>query len=138
MKKTQLVLAALVAFTVPLLAQWVTALTTSVRITGTPNRDDRRWLRLVVSNENLRRINSGDPVLATNLLPEATGLDLKNGAEVALSNILANAIQSYSEQAAQKADDRLTRQQWLQIKAAIEERMSAGTSAETIVTDVAN
>ncbi|TXH51617.1 MAG: hypothetical protein E6Q97_18050 [Desulfurellales bacterium] len=136
MKRILTLIAALVAITA--LAQFTTAITTSVRITGTPNQDDRRWLRLVVSNENLRRINSGDPVLATNLLPEATGLDLKNGAEVALSNILANAIQSYSEQAAQKADDRLTRQQWLQIKAAIEERMSAGTSAETIVTDVAN
>lgn len=136
MKRILTLVAALAALTA--LAQFTTTITTSVRITGTPNQNDRRWLRLVVSNENLRRINSGDPVLATNLLPEATGLDLKNGAEVALSNILANAIQSYSEQAAQKADDRLTRQQWLQIKAAIEERMSAGTSAETIVTDVTN
>lgn len=134
MKKTFIFILALAAVTV--LAQFTTSLQTSVKITGTPNTDDKRWLRLVVSNENLRRLNAGDPVLATNLLPESTGGELKSSAEIAISNVVAVAIQSWSEQAAKRVEERLTRQQWLQLKAALEERIAAGESVTNILTDV--
>lgn len=127
MKRILILLGTLAAVAVS--AQLVTALTCTVRVTGTPTTDDRRTMRWLVDQENSQRSASGD----TNLLASDTVSALRTSTEIVLSNTVARAWASYQQQAAASVETRLTRDEWQAIRAAIIDKLAAGGAVSNII-----